>query len=59
MYEILYANSHLDANLLADFASLKAFHSRIQSLPTVAAYLKSDKFLPKPFNGAMATWGGK
>ena len=58
LYEILDANSCLEPTVLADFPSLKNFHARIQALPAVAAYIKSDKFLPKPFNGAMAKWGG-
>ena len=59
MYEILDINSSLESSVLEDFPNLKAYHARIQALPTVAAYINSDKFLAKPFNGAMAKWGSK
>ena len=61
MYEILDVNSTFEATLLDDLelSNLKDFHARIQSLPTLAAYMKSDKFLSKPFTGHMANWGGE
>ena len=58
MYEILDTNSCLEPTVLNDFANLKDYHARIQGLPPVAAYIKSDKFIPKPINGPMAKWGG-
>ena len=59
MYEILDVNSTFEATLLDDLelSNLKDFHARIQSLPTLAAYMKSDKFLAGPLNGATALWG--
>ena len=59
VYELLDIHSHLEPSILEDFPNLKAYHARIQELPTVAAYMKSDKFLAKPLNGPMAAWGGK
>jgi len=57
MYELLDVNCHLESNVLDDFTNLRAYHDRIQSLPTLAAYIKSDKFIAQPFNGATAYWG--
>jgi glutathione S-transferase len=57
MYEILDVNSTFEPNLLAEFQNLKDFHDRMQSLPTFAAYMKSDKFMARPFTGPMAHWG--
>ena len=59
MYELFDINSQLEPTVLDDFPNLKAFHGRVQAMPTVAAYINSDKFLAKPFNGAMAKWGSK
>lgn len=58
MYELLDINSCLEPSVLDDFENLKAFHARVHQLPTVAAYINSDKFLAKPFNGKRAAWGG-
>ena len=58
MYELLDVHSHLEPTILNDFANIKAYHARIQELPTVAAYIKSEKFLAKPLNAQMAVWGG-
>ena len=59
VYEHLDNHSHLEPSILEDFPNLKAYHARIKVIPTVAAYMKSDKFLAKPLNGPMAAWGGK
>ena len=59
VYELLDVHSHLEPTILNDFPNLKAYHARIQELPTLAAYMKSDKFLAKPLNAAMAAWGAK
>lgn len=58
MYELLDINSHLESTVLDDFQNLKAFHARVQELSAVSAYINSDKFLAKPFNGKRAAWGG-
>lgn len=57
VYELLDVHSALEPTILKDFPNLKAFHARVQALPAVAAYMKSDKFLAKPLNGPMAAWG--
>ena len=57
MYELLDINCLLEPNVLNDFPTLKDYHARIESLPPLAAYMKSDKFLAGPLNGATALWG--
>ena len=57
MYEILDVNSTLEPNLLSELSNLKDFHARMQSLPTLAAFMKSDKFMARPLTGPMAHWG--
>lgn len=59
MYELLDIHSILIPKLLDEFPNLKAYHSRIQELDKVAAYIKSDKFLSYPLTGPMASFGGK
>ena len=58
LYEIFDASSHFEPTILDGYPNLLAFQSRIQMLPTVAAYIRSDKFLAKPFHGPMAYWRG-
>lgn len=58
MYEILDVNSTLEPNLLDELLNLTDFHARMQSLPNLAAFMKSNKFMPTPLTGPMAHWGG-
>lgn len=59
MYELLDIHCLMAPNLLDEVPNLKAFHARVQGLDKVAAYIKSDKFIPYPLNGPMAAYGGK
>lgn len=59
MYELLDQNSALEPTALDAFANLKAFHSRVHQLEPIVAYMKSDKFLARPINGPMASFGGE
>lgn len=58
-YELLDVHSILEPTILADFPNLKAYHDRIEQLPTMAAYMKSDKFIKAPLNGPMGAFGAK
>lgn len=59
LYELLDILTCLHPTALDDSPNLKEYHKRIESLEKVAAYLKSDKCIKYPLNGAMAAWGGK
>lgn len=50
----LFAEGVLDA-----FPKLLAFLARVESLPNLSDYFKSDKFSRFPICGPMAHWGGK
>jgi len=58
-YEWLDVNRLFYPELLNGIENLESFHKRVESLPNVAAYMKSDKFIKYPLNGIMAQWGGK
>ena len=57
MYELLDIHSILEPTILDEVANLKAYHDRIAELPTVAAYMKSEKFLKGPLNAPIAAFG--
>lgn len=57
MYELLDVNNHFEAGILNNFPNVKNYHDRIEQLPNLAAYMKSDKYLARPFNGPYAAWG--
>jgi len=39
----------LETNLFSKFPKFKAHYERFEALPTIAAYLKPDKYKAKPF----------
>jgi glutathione S-transferase len=57
MYEMLWAHRKLAPDHIRKFSNLVDFMKRIESLPRVADYVKSDKFLKTPFNNKMAAFG--
>ncbi|XP_037048027.1 glutathione S-transferase Mu 3-like [Bradysia coprophila] len=59
VYEWLDVNRLFHADLLNGTDNLEKYHKRIESLPKIAEYMKSDKFIKYPLNGVMAQWGGK
>ncbi|XP_068714908.1 glutathione S-transferase Mu 1-like [Montipora foliosa] len=54
LFEYLDVHKILDASLLEPHDNLKEFATRIEELPTIAAYRKSDKFKARPINNKMA-----
>jgi len=58
VYEMLDQHKTFSPTCLDQFLNLQQFTERIEALPAIAAYMRSDKFLKKPFNGLMAKFGG-
>ncbi|KAH9364102.1 hypothetical protein HPB48_006783 [Haemaphysalis longicornis] len=58
-YEMLAQHLLFAPDCLKDFPNLKAFVDRVEALPHVAAYLKSDKCISWPLNGDMASFGSR
>jgi glutathione S-transferase len=65
VYDLLDIHCQLEPTVLADFSNLKAYQARIEALPAIAAYMKSNEFIAKPIaagkalNGQAAAWGGQ
>lgn len=57
-YEWLDVNRRFAPGLLDAAPNLQKYVERIEQLPNVSKYMKSDKFLKWPVNGPMAAWGG-
>jgi glutathione S-transferase len=58
-YEFLDATRIFAPKSLEDFANLRDFVSRVEALPNIAAYQKSDRYIKWPFNNDRATYGGR
>ena len=56
MYEMLYSHEKLAPEILAKFPTLLAFIARMEELPHITDFLKSDRS-PKPMNNKMAAFG--
>ncbi|KXJ12315.1 Glutathione S-transferase Mu 3 [Exaiptasia diaphana] len=56
MYELLDQHKVFDASLLEPHKNLQAFMERIEALPKIAEYMKSDKFMTRPINNPMAVF---
>ncbi|XP_031572822.1 glutathione S-transferase Mu 3-like isoform X2 [Actinia tenebrosa] len=54
LYETLDHHKVFDASLLEPHANLKAYLERIEALPAIAAYMKSDDFISRPINNTIA-----
>jgi len=59
LFEFLDQHTFLAPKCLDDFPNLKEFHKRIQSLPTIDKYIKSDQYIKWPLNGDMAKFGSR
>merc|ERR1711983_38956 len=56
MYEMLYSHLQLAPEEVNKFPNLVAFIERIENLPKISDFLKSDRS-PKPMNNKMASFG--
>ena len=53
MYEMLYSHEKLAPEIMKKFPTLLAFITRMEALPRISDFLKSDRS-PKPMNNKMA-----
>ncbi len=58
-YEYLDQQKLLAPNIVEKFDNLVQFLARFESLPTIAKYLKSDKFIKWPLNNDSALFGSR
>jgi len=56
LFECLDQHKIFEASLLEPYSNLKEFLTRIEELPAIAAYRKSDKFKARPLNNKMAAF---
>lgn len=59
IYEALDQHKLLAPECLNSFKNLQDFVARVEALPNVSSYLKSDKNIKWPLNGPSAIFGGK
>jgi len=59
VFDMLQQHLVFSKQSFADVKNLTDFTDRIASLPTMKTYLASDKFIKYPFNGDMASYGGR
>jgi len=57
IYEILFQLKVFSVESFAAFDKLLAYVARVEALPSIAEYIKSDKYLKWPFNNNMAQFG--
>ncbi|XP_077983079.1 glutathione S-transferase Mu 4-like [Glandiceps talaboti] len=58
MYELMDQICHVDSKALDNLKNLKDFQARVEALPAIAAYMKSDRFMKGPLNNPVAKFGG-
>ncbi|XP_058515991.1 glutathione S-transferase Mu 2-like isoform X3 [Ochotona princeps] len=58
-YDVLDENRIFAPGCLDAFPNLKDFLARFESLPKIAAYMKSSRFLPRLVYPKLASWIGK
>lgn len=58
-YEYLDQQNLFVPEIVSKYPNLNQFRARFESLPTIAAYLKSEKYLKWPLNGDMARFGSR
>nr|AKO22177.1 glutathione S-transferases-3 [Dermanyssus gallinae] len=58
-YELFAIHLVFSKASFADFKNLTDFVERIEALPTLKKYLDSDRCIKWPFNGDMASYGGR
>ena len=57
VYETLWQVNCVDASILDNLPSLKAYMARFEALPEIKAYMASDKYMNGPTNNTSATFG--
>merc|ERR1712179_320576 len=57
MYELLDQHKQLVPNCMKELENMTSFMERFESLPKIAEYMKSDKFMKAPLNNKMAKFG--
>merc|ERR1712243_294385 len=57
MYELLDQHKQLVPNCMKELGNMTSFMERFESLPKIAEYMKSDKFMKAPLNNKMAKFG--
>jgi len=58
-YELVDQLNTLDPATLSGCDRLLQFHRRFQALPAIKQYMESDRFLSRPFNNKMASFGNE
>ncbi|CAH8437025.1 unnamed protein product [Heterobilharzia americana] len=58
LYDALDVVLYMDKNCLNNFPKLVEFKQRIENLPRIKAYMKSDRFIEWPLQGWSAVFGG-
>lgn len=56
MYELLDQHRALCPEVITKYTNIAAFMDRVEALPKIAEYIKSDRFLKKPINNKMAVF---
>ncbi|XP_075052043.1 glutathione S-transferase Mu 5-like isoform X1 [Mixophyes fleayi] len=59
IYDVLDQHRVLEPTCLENFKNLQDFLTRFESLPAIAAYMKSSRFMKTPINNRMAYWANK
>ncbi|XP_070574573.1 glutathione S-transferase Mu 1-like [Ptychodera flava] len=57
MYELMDQLREVDSKILDSHKNLQGFMARVEALPRIAAYKKSDRFMSRPINNKMAKFG--
>ncbi|KAM4872616.1 glutathione S-transferase Mu 1-like [Thomomys bottae] len=58
-YDILDMHRMFEPKCLDEFPNLKDFISRFEGLKKISAYMKTNRFLPRPVFSKMAQWSDK
>ncbi|XP_063300497.1 glutathione S-transferase Mu 2-like [Pelobates fuscus] len=59
VYDVLDQHQMLEPTCLQNFQNLQDFLNRFEALPTIAAYMKSPRFMKTPIHNRMAFWANK
>ena len=59
VYELFWAHRKMAPGTIEKFPNLVQFMNRLEALPRICDYIKTDKFLKSPINNRMAGFGSK